>query len=308
MRFCFQFTRLFREFKMNFEFLGVIFAGIFGAVWGSFSVAQVWRIRAKQLFAEDEKSLSEEEKTEKNRLKSLEKISHKNDRSHCLNCGYVLRVFDLVPIFSWIFLLGKCRSCRTPIGSLEFLAEVFTAVIFAVLVFFLNLAGWDFAKIFALFVAILPLAILLIYDIKWGLLPTKLLWVFLILAGGFWIFSNFGQISSSKVWLNLAISALTFPAIYWALATFSKEKLVGGGDWILALGLIFLLEVRSFNGILMMFLSNVLALVAVILVSVFRRTSIKKNAQIPFGPAMIVAGLILLILGGIFEKIFAFLV
>jgi leader peptidase (prepilin peptidase)/N-methyltransferase len=34
-------------------------------------------------------------------------------RSHCMNCGYELQWYDLIPIFSWIALGGKCRKCKT---------------------------------------------------------------------------------------------------------------------------------------------------------------------------------------------------
>ena len=37
------------------------------------------------------------------------------DRSRCPSCGHTLGVPDLVPLFSWLFLRGKCRHCHTPI-------------------------------------------------------------------------------------------------------------------------------------------------------------------------------------------------
>ena len=30
-------------------------------------------------------------------------------RSHCMHCGHDLHMMDLVPIFSWVFLRGRCR-------------------------------------------------------------------------------------------------------------------------------------------------------------------------------------------------------
>ena len=32
-------------------------------------------------------------------------------RSHCDSCGHVLGAPDLVPLFSWLFLKGRCRYC-----------------------------------------------------------------------------------------------------------------------------------------------------------------------------------------------------
>lgn len=37
-------------------------------------------------------------------------------RSHCMSCGYVLKWYDLVPLFSYIFLGGKCRKCKTKLS------------------------------------------------------------------------------------------------------------------------------------------------------------------------------------------------
>ncbi|TPR18706.1 prepilin peptidase [Apilactobacillus timberlakei] len=49
-------------------------------------------------------------------------------RSHCDNCGYILKWFDLIPIISYIFLLGKCRKCKFKINSSFFLIELLTIV------------------------------------------------------------------------------------------------------------------------------------------------------------------------------------
>jgi len=38
------------------------------------------------------------------------------DRSHCTKCGETIKWYDLVPVFSYIFLLGKCRNCKEKIS------------------------------------------------------------------------------------------------------------------------------------------------------------------------------------------------
>lgn len=37
-------------------------------------------------------------------------------RSHCMSCGYQLTWYDLVPVFSWLFLRGRCRQCKEKIS------------------------------------------------------------------------------------------------------------------------------------------------------------------------------------------------
>ena len=36
--------------------------------------------------------------------------------SHCFNCGYELKWYDLVPVLSYALLMGKCRKCKEKIS------------------------------------------------------------------------------------------------------------------------------------------------------------------------------------------------
>ena len=38
------------------------------------------------------------------------------ERSHCTKCGNQIKWYDLIPVFSYIFLLGKCRKCKEKIS------------------------------------------------------------------------------------------------------------------------------------------------------------------------------------------------
>lgn len=57
--------------------------------------------------------------------------------SHCMTCGEKIRACDLIPLFSWIFLKGKCRSCGEKISSrypiVEALNGILYIIIFAVM-------------------------------------------------------------------------------------------------------------------------------------------------------------------------------
>lgn len=39
------------------------------------------------------------------------------EHSHCMSCGHRLKWYDLVPLFSWMFLRGRCRYCKTKISA-----------------------------------------------------------------------------------------------------------------------------------------------------------------------------------------------
>ncbi len=45
-----------------------------------------------------------------------EKISFVTGRSHCPSCGATLRWYDMVPVFNWFYLRGKCRDCGARIS------------------------------------------------------------------------------------------------------------------------------------------------------------------------------------------------
>lgn len=284
------------------NFLLSLVFGVIGAVFGSFSVAQVWRLRAKQL--QDEKASGEKiDAAEWKKLRSLVSVSQKNDRSHCLNCGYQLKWYDLVPIISWLSLGGKCRKCHSKIGVTEFLTEVSMFVLFAIIFLIFNpisngiILFLPAIRLFILLTSLIPLTIMFIYDSKWSLLPTKLLYVFNILAFIYWVtgflsvFGGFKLISA----LNIIISMALFPLIYFVLAKVSKEQWVGGGDWILAVGLIFLLPNHPVFAIFLLFLSNVMGLFFAVFQSILYFRKVKRGTQIPFGPAMILAALVLVV-------------
>lgn len=53
--------------------------------------------------------------------------------SMCMSCGHTLGPLDLVPLFSWLFLRGKCRYCKAPIASRYAIIEGLTGICFAIL-------------------------------------------------------------------------------------------------------------------------------------------------------------------------------
>ena len=52
-------------------------------------------------------------------------------RSHCENCNHSLGLFDLMPIFSFVFLRGKCRYCKAKLPIYEPLMEIATGLFFS---------------------------------------------------------------------------------------------------------------------------------------------------------------------------------
>src|SRR3712207_2930273 len=67
-------------------------------------------------------------------------------RSVCSGCGRVLKWYELVPVFSYLLLRGKCRSCRQRIGSEVFLAELVTGAIMTAGLYRVSFASWQWLQ------------------------------------------------------------------------------------------------------------------------------------------------------------------
>jgi len=81
------------------------FAGVLGALVGSFLNVVIHRLPRGERFG--------------------------MSRSHCPKCGALIRWFDNVPILSFLWLLGRCRSCRARISVRYPIVEIATATLFS---------------------------------------------------------------------------------------------------------------------------------------------------------------------------------
>ena len=65
------------------------------------------------------------------RLPRGESLTKRN--SHCMTCGAEIKRYDLIPLFSWIILGGKCRNCKAPISPRYSVVEGLTGVLFVLM-------------------------------------------------------------------------------------------------------------------------------------------------------------------------------
>ena len=97
--------------------------------------------------------------------------------SHCTVCDRNLTIKDLVPVFSFVFLKGKCRGCGTKIHWVYPVMELATGLLFAFA--YLQL-GFSLELIVALlFISLL--VIITVSDLAYMLIPDKILLFFLFL-------------------------------------------------------------------------------------------------------------------------------
>jgi leader peptidase (prepilin peptidase)/N-methyltransferase len=211
-------------------------------------------------------------------------------RSHCPNCDTELANRDNIPVVSWLFLRGKCRTCGDPISVRYPLVEGLTGALFMALGvrFGLDAALPAFLVLGAFLVALAAV------DLDTFLLPKKLVWpafgAGVVLLGGASVVQGDG---SSAVEAAIG-SAVAFAILY--VIHFLSPKGMGFGDVRLAavlgmhLGWIELPEVA-----LGLFLSFLVASVVGIGLIVTKRKG--RKDKVPFGP-FLAAGTLLAVLFG----------
>lgn len=259
----------------------------------------MWRLRARQL-VQDKKDGEPYDKDEFKRLVPLTKSKLAEDRSRCLHCQHVLHWYDLLPLVSWLSTRGRCRYCKQPIGYFEPLMELGTAAVFAIFtyamlpVFGLQLVG---LLLLALWLAALTmLAILFAYDLKWYLLPDRVMFPLIglsaVIAAVTLAMLQVPDLTGTLI--SLAASVLILAGLYFALWLISGGKWVGFGDVKLGLALGLLLMDWKL-ALLALFLANFIGTLIVLPGLAARKLG--RQTQVPFGPLLIGGFFIALIFG-----------
>ena len=269
---------------------------LFGLVLGSFAGATVWRLRARQLEA-DKKAGERVDHAEYTQLKKLAHQKVATDRSRCLHCGYELRWYDLIPLVSWLSLRGRCRECHKPIGIMEPLIELGTALFFVLSFAFWPVAltgGLSIAGFIIWLIAGVGLAIMFAYDAKWFLLPDRVNFIVIGLGLVSAILTIFSASNVLDAFLNAIGSVAVLSGIYFVLYLISKGLWIGFGDIKLGLGLGLLLADWKI-AVIALFFANFIG--CLIVIPLMATGKLKRNAHVPFGPLLIAGAIIAKLVG-----------
>ena len=145
-------------------------------------------------------------------------------RSRCDSCGYVLKWYDLIPVFSYILLLGKCRNCKKHIDTSHFMSEIFMGAAFVVsYICFLEFSlEYSILSVITLFF----LAIYAIEDTKEQMIYSSLLNLGIILTGMVKAYILY----SAKSYREILMLVLTVIA-YKIIMHFISFAGIGNGDF-----------------------------------------------------------------------------
>ncbi len=248
------------------EWLWMGFAGVFGAIVGSFLNVCIVRM------PKDESVVT--------------------PRSHCPNCPHQLQWWENIPILSYVLLKGCCKGCKAKISMQYPFVEILTAA-------FSMLTWWWFdplpyAIYFLLFIA--PLIVITFIDLKHYIIPDIIslpgiaigfLVTLLFADDGLRIYLMIDRV------LGVLVGGGGLFLIAWSYKKLKKQEGLGGGDikLIAALGAFFGWKATIF----IMMLSSVFGSVVGGLFLVLLKKDLKF--AIPFGPFLAGAGICYLFIG-----------
>jgi|SRR3989344_1238201 len=199
-------------------------------------------------------------------------------RSICFSCNTQLKNKDLIPIFSFLFLKGRCRYCGDKIPRATIFIELLSGVLVVLAVLKgSHSLGLQLDTIAMILTALIFLTILLIsiYDLKHFIIPDSFLIIFFIFSFFYILILNISIFSS---FLSAILLALPFLFLFLV----SKGRWLGLGDvkYIAALGF-FLGLVQGLSAVVLSFWIG--AAYALFALFVFRKNLTMKS-EIPFGP------------------------
>ncbi len=214
------------------------------------------------------------------RVPQKESIVH--PPSHCTKCQRQLTALDLVPVLSYVFLGGKCRSCGNKIAWIYPVIELSTGFLFAFAYWQL---GWSIEWIVALFFISL-LVIIIVSDLAYMLIPDKVLLFFLP-------FLVIGRVLSPLTpWWDCLVGAIVGFGILYIIAVISNGGM-GGGDIKLFFLIGFVLG--TIHTLLTLFLAAIIGMIVGLVVLTKNKQG--RKTPIPFGPSIALAAVIVYFYG-----------
>lgn len=182
--------------------LTMLFVFVFGAIIGSFLNAVLWRMRTGESVA--------------------------RGRSYCPSCHHPLSARDLVPIFSFIALGGKCRYCRKGIHPSYVIVEAVVGVLFVVTAC-VTLQGMSFidgltlARLLERWYAVAVLTVIFVFDLRYMLIPRSATMPATILLA-------LAELALGAPLWSVALGAAVGGGVFGLQYVISKGKWIGGGD------------------------------------------------------------------------------
>ena len=222
-------------------------------------------------------------------------------RSHCPYCNHKLTWKDLIPVLSFLILRGKCRYCKKPISFQYPLVELFTGIIFVLLLNYeLRIMNYGifnlefFLNSLFLILNSCFLIVIFVYDLKHYIIPDKIVYPAILVSGIRYPVSGifFGLYTNHQI-LNAIYSCLGASLFFFLIWFLSRGKWLGFGD----VKLVFFMGLfLGFPNIMVaLFLAFPIGAIIGLGFIFFKKKDL--SSEIPFGPFLVTGTFIALFFG-----------
>ncbi len=248
----------------NFYYIcAAVLFGVFGVCVGSFSNVVIYRLPREM---------------------SLAKPS-----SHCPTCDHALAWYDNIPLFSYLFLGGKCRYCRCPITPRYFFVELTTGLLWLCAFFlFYNVSPY----LSALYCLAISAMICIGFIDEENMFIPDTLQIILFVVGGAVMFLD-PSAKSNEHLIGMLIGAVFYLFFYgFSYVAYKKEGL-GFGD----------VKLMAAIGLLLGWKKILITILLASVIAVVRLAMSDKNAilldekEYPLAPSLVMGAMIALLLG-----------
>ncbi len=288
---------------MNIIFYLIVF--VFGLIVGSFLNCVIYRLALTpklKTSGSDGLALTPKFGSDGLKIGSRSARSFLKGRSFCPHCKHTLRCRDLIPIFSFLILKGKCRYCQQKISFQYPIVELATGLLFVLIVNYRlfpkiemlsNLTIVELFDVCFLFFVFCSLIVIFVYDLKHFIIPDKVIFSAIIIALIYNLFQLFTTHYPLSTVLNNLYAAFGAAIFFLAIVLVSRGKWMGLGDVKLAFFMGLLL---GFPNILVaLFLAFLIGAIIGVGLILAKRKHLKS--ELPFGPFLVTGTFIALFWG-----------
>lgn len=212
------------------------------------------------------------------------KISLIKPNSYCPKCSEPLKWYMNIPLFSYIFLKGKCAYCKEKISPLYFITELLTGTLFLASYIYFGLSIEFFISI----ILISVLGVTINTDIRYYYISDRVIVLSILAILGVYLYYLDGKDIVYYIVSAVVMFGIMLTIKFLGDKAFKRESL-GGGD--IKLMLIVGLTLGIIDGITSLLISSFTALI-------FSLIIMKKNEEgiVPFGPFIILGTMIMYVL------------
>jgi len=235
------------------DFSPIVYA-VFGAIAGSFGNMLVWRIPNKCMLTDS--------------------------RSSCPECKHQISWYENIPVFSYIFLLGKCRHCKNRIPLRYLILEIAMSALWGSLA----MVVWDTSYLLMLLFFSFLLLVLSAIDIETGLLPNVLTLPGIVAGVAFNVLHG----NAVAGLIGAGAGYLSFWLIAEGFRRFRGVEGMGHGDFKLMAMIGAFLGWQALPTIALIASLSGIASAGIYVVF---SSKLKMNTRIPFGPYLAAGGI-----------------